>query len=163
MRPTPVTSAPVATFDELFGKTSLDDPTPPQIALEKLDFDINPNHGVRPDAYPVRSDSVPKIIETPPPPPSQEETANLSYGQQGRLQERGTRHDQQHPLPAQFSGSQASPPVRPTGRQPPLILQAQTATKNAQTLNDMASHPSPLPGNTTRTDSLSFIPTFDEK
>jgi hypothetical protein len=27
----------------------------------------------------------------------------------------------------------------------------------------MASHPSPLPGNTTRTDSLSFIPTFDEK
>ena len=33
-----------------------------------------------------------------------------------------------------------------------------------QTLDDMASHPSPLPGNSTRTDALSFIPTFaDEK
>jgi hypothetical protein len=31
-----------------------------------------------------------------------------------------------------------------------------------QTLKDMAAHPSPLPGNSTRTDSLSFIPTLTE-
>ena len=31
-----------------------------------------------------------------------------------------------------------------------------------QTLQHMAAHPSPLPGNSTRTDSLSFIPTLTE-
>lgn len=47
-------------------------------------------------------------------------------------------------------------PVRPGS-----IRQNQN-DKGNQTLKDMAAHPSPLPGNSTRTDSLSFIPTLTE-
>lgn len=38
----------------------------------------------------------------------------------------------------------------------------QQGKDNASNLNDFANTPQPLPGNTTRTDSLSFIPTFSE-
>lgn len=38
-----------------------------------------------------------------------------------------------------------------------------TAKEPAQTFSEIASHPSPLPGNTTRTDSLSVIPTILEE
>ena len=97
---------------------------------------------------------VPHIIETPP---SDEISARLK---QGALPERISSHDPPPPLPSQGSlaigSSSARGPVRPAqGRQ-------SQNDKTNQTLKDMAAHPSPLPGNSTRTDSLSFIPTLTE-
>merc|ERR1711939_966742 len=42
----------------------------------------------------------------------------------------------------------------------PNVVQKPTAS---QTLNDMAQNPSPLPGSNARTDTLTFIPTADER
>ncbi|MCJ1282486.1 hypothetical protein MMC26_001809 [Xylographa opegraphella] len=53
------------------------------------------------------------------------------------------------------------PPGARGGKRPGLTRQNQSEQGN-QTLKDMAAHPSPLPGNSTRTDSLSFIPTLTE-
>ena len=77
-------------------------------------------------------------------------------------------------LPPQRSSSHAPPPPTPPHVSPsagplthrPHERTAQSRTnqtvKPGQSLNDMTSHPSPLPGNNTRTDSLSFIPTLTE-
>ncbi|MCJ1316338.1 hypothetical protein MMC15_001659 [Xylographa vitiligo] len=69
----------------------------------------------------------------------------------------------QEPLPS--TPSQAALPNGLSGarggKRPGLTRQNQSEKGN-QTLKDMAAHPSPLPGNSTRTDSLSFIPTLTE-
>lgn len=78
----------------------------------------------------------------------------------GHLPERISSHEpppvltQQGALNTGLSSTRG--PVRPGS-----IRQNQNEKGN-QTLKDMASHPSPLPGNSTRTDSLSFIPTLTE-
>ena len=78
----------------------------------------------------------------------------------GHLPERVSSHEpppvltQQGVLNTGLSSTRG--PVRPGP-----IRQNQNEKGN-QTLKDMASHPSPLPGNSTRTDSLSFIPTLTE-
>ncbi|KAK8177654.1 hypothetical protein IWX90DRAFT_411070 [Phyllosticta citrichinensis] len=108
---------------------------------------------------------IPQIVETPPP------------------------ADQPPPIPAQHPERKSSkssadraqanppaltspriPPPTPVPRPPPgrqsLREKAQASKPPTQTLDDMASHPSAIPGHTsaTRTDSLSIIPTFaDEK
>lgn len=114
---------------------------------------------------------VPQIIETPPPqdaprtqhiqlpergssrgpPPS----ANHHQPQPPRIQ------TQQPPLPPQHQ--QQSPRQGPS-RPPPNRDRHASPIKPAQTFDDLISHPSPLPGNSTRTDSLSIIPNLaDEK
>lgn len=96
---------------------------------------------------------VPHIVETPP---SDETSARLK---QGLLPERISSHDppplnSQGHLPVGSSAARG-PAWSAQGRQNPN-------EKANQTLKDMAAHPSPLPGNSTRTDSLSFIPTLTE-
>lgn len=99
--------------------------------------------------------TVPHLLETPP---SSDEIRPTS--KQGYLPERSSSHDpppsltQQAPLPVGLSsirGPKWAPPTRQN-----------QSEKGNQTLKDMAAHPSPLPGNSTRTDSLSFIPTLTE-
>ena len=97
-----------------------------------------------------KQSSVPSIIETPPP------------SEEPRYQ------------PPERSSSHAPPPSMPPSMPPPATASAprphnwssQSRTNQSikpnQSLNDMTSHPSPLPGNNTRTDSLSFIPTLTE-
>ena len=102
---------------------------------------------------------VPKIVETPPPP---DETRHTSK-QQNYLPERKSSHEAPPSLPPQ-----APLPMGPPPSQRPRIpaqnrqVQQNQTNKGNQTLTDMAAHPSPLPGNSTRTDSLSFIPTLTE-
>lgn len=104
---------------------------------------------------------VPLIIETPPPPQEPERTPLL------QLPERSSSRETPPPLNAQIQTppSRGPPPPRQPPSRPPVHRQGAPPIKvHNQTLDDMASHPSPLPGNSTRTDSLSFIPTFsDEK
>ncbi|KAL6714579.1 hypothetical protein ACLMJK_008004 [Lecanora helva] len=108
--------------------------------------------GVTPESL---GKGIPHIVETPPPPEDQRSTSR-----QGHVPERSSSHE---PPPSHIS-SPASTTAPPPARSP--IRQAQSRTnqtvKSNQTLNDMTSHPSPLPGNNTRTDSLSFIPTLTE-
>lgn len=90
-------------------------------------------------------------------PPSDEARLGLKTG---HLPERVSSHEpppvltQQGTLNTGISSTRG--PIRPGS-----IRQNQN-DKGNQTLKDMAAHPSPLPGNSTRTDSLSFIPTLTE-
>lgn len=106
----------------------------------------------------VFAQGVPQIVETPPQPEEPRPMAKQSY-----IPERVSSHEPppakppQGPLPLGPSGARGQKwaPPGPQGRQV-------QNDKSNQTLKDMAAHPSPLPGNSTRTDSLSFIPTLTE-
>ncbi|KAI9856925.1 MAG: hypothetical protein M1824_005079 [Vezdaea acicularis] len=104
---------------------------------------------------------VPQIVETPPPPEEDEPGAGPSYPQQAHLPERTSSHDPPSSQPPQGPLPHGPPSTGRSGKRPP-IRHASNTRKGDQTLNDIASHPSPLPGSSTRTDSLSFIPTFAE-
>lgn len=103
----------------------------------------------------VFAQGVPQIVETPPQPEESRPTPKQSY-----LPERVSSHE-----PPPSKPPQGPLPLGPSGARgqkwPAQGRQAQNEKSN-QTLRDMAAHPSPLPGNSTRTDSLSFIPTLTE-
>lgn len=102
----------------------------------------------------VFSGHVPQIIESPPP------SENLGQtGRQNRLPERSSSHE---PPPAAAPKATFPTGSFPRGGKRIAPTRQGPSEKNTQTLRDMASHPSPLPGNSTRTDSLSFIPTLTE-
>ncbi|KAL8681805.1 MAG: hypothetical protein Q9186_002120 [Xanthomendoza sp. 1 TL-2023] len=97
--------------------------------------------------------AVPQIVETPPEDPRQPHKP--SY-----VPERSSSHEPPPPLP-----QQGPSPIAPSNNRgpkwpPPLQTRPMQNQKGNQTLSDIASHPSPLPGSSTRTDSLSFIPTL---
>ncbi|GAD99906.1 telomere silencing protein Zds1, putative [Paecilomyces variotii No. 5] len=48
-------------------------------------------------------------------------------------------------------------------KRPPLTRQSASTKDTTQTMDDLVSKPASLPGNSTRTDSLSFIPTMPEE
>lgn len=145
-----------ASFEEPPGRASTDlrdqssvEPQPKRFVSQ---IASNGRLGVTPEAL---GKGIPHIVETPPPPEDPRPTSR-----QGHVPERTSSHE---PPPTHIpSTSGYTGPS--TGRS--HIRQAQSRTnqtvKSNQTLNDMTSHPSPLPGNNTRTDSLSFIPTLTE-
>ncbi|KAL8751734.1 MAG: hypothetical protein Q9184_005970 [Pyrenodesmia sp. 2 TL-2023] len=97
--------------------------------------------------------AVPQIIETPPDEPKHAQKP--SY-----VPERSSSHEPPPPLPSQ-APLPSAPVNNRTQKWPPPIQNRQSPIpKGNQTLSDMASHPSPLPGHSTRTDNLSFIPTL---
>ena len=113
------------------------------------------------DRRPSHDPTVPIIVETPP--AGQVEEDGSLYQSQVHIPERVSSHDPP-PLPGPQS---ALPPAphrggRSSARGAP-VRQAQNARASTQTLSDIVGQPSPLPGNSTRTDSLSFIPTFNEE
>ncbi len=101
---------------------------------------------------------IPQIVETPPLP--EEARPNPSVPQQANIPERISSHEALPSLPPQGPLPHGPPPNQ--GPKRPVLARQNQSNNNHQTLNDMASHPSPLPGNSTRTDSLSFIPTLTE-
>ena len=105
--------------------------------------------GVTPEAL---GKGIPHIVETPP-----EEARPAS--RQGSVPERTTSHEQPPPIHPSSASSSAGPSR--AQKWTPQSRQNQSIKSN-QSLSDMTSHPSPLPGNNTRTDSLSFIPTLTE-
>ncbi|KAL9128517.1 MAG: hypothetical protein Q9217_002813 [Psora testacea] len=130
---------------------------PSQEAREQLPTAPQPRHFVSQIASNGRigvplgkQSSVPSIVETPPP------------SEEPRYQppERSSSHAPPHSMP-----SSAPPPTTPPisrAHNWPSQSRANQSIKPNQSLNDMTSYPSPLPGNNTRTDSLSFIPTLTE-
>ena len=95
----------------------------------------------------LHSKTVPSIVETPP-----------SDGPGYRPPERTSSHAPppavSHPPPSSFES--------PSQMRKTTHSRTNQTVKPNQTLSDMSQHPSPLPGNNTRTDSLSFIPTLTE-
>ena len=149
-------SSHLGSYEEPPGRPSMDprdQPSPePQPRRFVSQIATNGRLGVTPEAL---GKGIPHIVETPPPSEDPKVTSRL-----GHVPERSSSHE---PPPAHIPSASASAgPV--AGR--PHVRQAQSRTnqtvKSNQTLNDMTSHPSPLPGNNTRTDSLSFIPTLTE-
>lgn len=119
----------------------------------------------RSNTFPRNDSPVPRIIETPPPTEDNHEPPPPTTLHQ--FPERSS--SQQTPPPPKQKQAISDPPARSNRRPalnrqdsstPPLV---QRATPPSQTLNDMAQHPSPLPGSSARTDILTFIPTLDEK
>ena len=104
---------------------------------------------------------VPRIIETPPP----EEDGHRSpvLPPQTHIPERRSSHEPPSSLSPQGPLPQGPPGMGRPPKMPGLIRHAQNAPHANQTLNDIVGQPSPLPGNSTRTDSLSFIPTYTEE
>ena len=98
------------------------------------------------------------VVETPPQVDETHSTPSLNS--QTHLPERVSSHDPPPSLPPQ-APLPVGPPSTRGAKRPGLTRQNQSEKGN-QTLRDMAAHPSPLPGNSTRTDSLSFIPTLTE-
>ncbi len=141
-----------------------DESTIPQSGIESREKPVMvapPKHFVSQIASNGRSSispenlGVPKIVETPPPPDEARHTTKQSY-----RPERKSSHEAPPTHPPQGS-LPMGPPLAQRPRIPAQNRQTQ-GDKGNQTLKDMAAHPSPLPGNSTRTDSLSFIPTLTE-
>lgn len=136
---------------------------PTQLLDEKSRPIAAPKHFVSQIAFNGRSSlspevlpkGVPQIIETPP---STDDARSLS--KQSYIPERISSHD-----PPPSSAPRALPAAGPASARGQKWLPPARQSLNDrgnQTLKDMAAHPSPLPGNSTRTDSLSFIPTLTE-
>ncbi|KAL9019416.1 MAG: hypothetical protein Q9185_003308 [Variospora sp. 1 TL-2023] len=99
--------------------------------------------------------TVPQIIETSPEEPNPHKP---SY-----VPERSSSHEPPPPLPPQAPTSSGPVNNRAQKWPPPIQSRPLQNAKGNQTLSDMVSQPSPLPGNSTRTDNLSFIPTLTEE
>ncbi|KAL2069873.1 hypothetical protein VTL71DRAFT_14552 [Oculimacula yallundae] len=110
-----------------------------------------------------RSDTpVPRIVETPPP---AEESTHTPPKPALQFPERSSS---QGPPPSQPQKQPSPEPPARSSRRP--VLDRQMSSPNlvpkatsSQTLNEMAQNPSPLPGSNARTDSLTFIPTADDR
>ncbi|KAL8799185.1 MAG: hypothetical protein Q9182_006085 [Xanthomendoza sp. 2 TL-2023] len=115
----------------------------------------NGRSSISPDVF---GPTVPQIVETPPEDPRQPHKPS-------HVPERSSSHEPPPPLPQPGPSPSGPPNNRGPKWPPPLQTRAMQNQKGNQTLSDIASHPSPLPGSSTRTDSLSFIPTLsaDEK
>ena len=121
---------------------------PPQPKHFVSQIASNGRLGVTPEAL---GKGIPHIVETPP-----EEAKSMS--RQGFIPERTTSHE---PPPLHQASAPSSAGPSRAQKWTPQSRQNQSIKSN-QSLSDMTSHPSPLPGNNTRTDSLSFIPTLTE-
>jgi hypothetical protein len=137
---------------------------------ERLSSDEPPTKPSQPsllprnNTFPRNEAPVPRIVETPPQfeEPSQPTPATQSYN----FPERSSSQ----PPPALVQQSSIPEPPARSSKRPTLDRQTSSTAQSIprisapnKTLNEMAQHPSPLPGGSVRTDTLTFIPTFEEK
>ena len=118
----------------------------------------------RTNSFPRNDTPVPRIVETPPPPeePVEAQPPQLSP----QFPERTSSQIQ---TPKEQESVIPEPPAR-SSRRPGLDRQISSSAQSIQristprqTLDQMSQRPSPLPGSSARTDSLTFIPTLEEK
>ncbi|EAW06589.1 putative telomere silencing protein Zds1 [Aspergillus clavatus NRRL 1] len=114
---------------------------------------------------PPTEQRVPEIIETPPAEsdpvsttPTTPTTPKTPTFQSSHKSGLDASYDASPGLPGKDSPVQAQD-VKPSKRS---ASARQIVKEGSKTLNDLANNPQPLPGNTMRTDSLSFIPTMTE-
>jgi hypothetical protein len=108
---------------------------------------------------------IPRIVETPP--PSDNQPVEQAYQQSFQYPERSAS-SQGLPSVSYDPPRPDEPPPRSSkrpvmGRQASSTSQSTPRITVAQTLTEMALQPSPLPGNSASTDTLTFIPTVSEE
>ncbi|KOC17371.1 telomere silencing protein [Aspergillus flavus AF70] len=106
---------------------------------------------------PPTEQKIPEIIETPPPESNAAPTTQTSLS--SAASGRGFAHDSPSPSssPAKGSGNYDQSSSKWS------LHNRMHSKDSASTLSDFANSPQALPGNSTRTDSLSFIPTLSEE
>lgn len=100
---------------------------------------------------PQNEQTVPAIVETPP------ADSNRGHNSQPPSASRTTERD----APSQYSGKTS--PVQDSAPSKRPLMSRQSGKETTTTLNDFSNSPQMIPGNNTRTDSLSFIPTMPEE
>ncbi|KAE8353714.1 hypothetical protein BDV28DRAFT_101328 [Aspergillus coremiiformis] len=105
---------------------------------------------------PPTEQKIPEIVETPPSETSAAPTTPISVS--SPTSGRGSTQD----LPSSPSATKGSGNSDQGSSKWPLHSRMQSKD-SANTLNDFANSPQALPGNSTRTDTLSFIPTVSEE
>lgn len=135
----PPGSTPQSTFESMLDKTSQQVPQPHQ------DNRLS-SRGSLPTTPSSRN--VPHAVETPP-----AESTSQPAGHQQTFPQRTVSHS--------ASSSVSSLPT-PVSNNASKQKRTRTFSNPVQTLGDIASRPSAIPGNSTRTDSLSLIPTLTE-
>jgi hypothetical protein len=107
---------------------------------------------------------IPRIVETPPPPDNQPE--EQAYQQNFQYPE---RISSQGPASVDYDPPRPDEPPPRSSKRPVLGRQASSTSQSipritvGQTLTEMAQQPSPLPGNSASTDTLTFIPTLSDE
>ncbi|KAF1981982.1 hypothetical protein K402DRAFT_216009 [Aulographum hederae CBS 113979] len=104
--------------------------------------------------------NVPQIIETPPPVEAPRTYGNVQHPE--RKSSKSSSHEPPRTQPPQGPLPSRPAPARP---QRPVTNRPQSASGRApdQTLNEMAQHPSPLPGHGAGTEALTTIPVYAEE
>lgn len=109
---------------------------------------------------------VPQIIETPPeddvePPPVQPIKQTQQQFPERSSSQAALKSQPKQPTPEPALRLNKRPTLdRPSSSSG---VQSNPRVAPSKTLNDMTQHPSPLPGASARTDTLTFIPTLEEK
>lgn len=111
---------------------------------------------------------VPEIVETPPPAEQPElssqfpERSSSQKNQAQHSQDQPPSPQQQHPQDREQQTSRANRQA-PPGRQGMTPISLDNVPGPTQTMNDITNHPAAIPGPSgTRTDNLTFIPTFSD-
>lgn len=115
------------------------------------------------------STEVPPAVETSPSAGQPESPRQHPERSSSQMTQAQASQEQPPPVPQHQSqaGGEEHPPARakqiPPGRQATTPISLDNVPGPTQTMNDIANHPSAIPGNSgTRTDNLTFIPTFSE-
>ena len=138
---------------------------PSKLSPEEPPAQPQPGMLPRSHTFPRSEAPVPRIVETPPQPEEPSESAPTSQGYQ--FPERSSSQTSPSLVEQQ---SVPEPPAR-SSKRPAINRQLSSSptqpipriSSPTKTLNDMAQHPSPLPGSSASTDTLTFIPTFEDK
>ncbi|KAK2744071.1 hypothetical protein FQN55_006939 [Onygenales sp. PD_40] len=104
---------------------------------------------------PTATQKIPPAIETPS--EVKESSKPITSTPQPHIPTRKSSHD---PPPSQ--PPQTPLPAEPTSRSSKRAGIIRPAKESPQTISEIAANPAALPGNSTRTDSLSFIPTISD-
>ena len=110
---------------------------------------------------------VPQIVETPP---QEEQQLPSPVKPAQQFPERSSsQNSPMQPQPKQPLPEPPRPKARPEPERPPSAGSSSLNSRNnarqspSHSVNELAQHPSPLHGSSGRTDSLTFIPTLEEK
>ena len=134
-------------------------------SAQRAGVDRTVSSGHRPGRSDVMNNqSVPMIIETPPSERDDHPTSLLAVAPPAHLPERKSSYKPPPALAVQGGLPHGAGAAARAPTSAGLVRHAHNANRPTnQTLNDIVGQPSPLPGNSTRTDSLSFIPTFADE
>lgn len=167
------------TFDEIFAKDDGNSRSSISSLPSTYDRKMSSSYRDRPNPNLSRDrQDIPQIVEVPPPdeplsrastaptPPPQAYIQNPTPLPERTSSRESPKDDARTPSPARpgMSPRQGSPVI--SHKRPPSrggnVSGGLQQSRPAQSLEQMSSHPSPLPGNDTNTSNLSFIPTLTE-